>query len=183
MIDDGGVTADITRDDNNLIQVVCGAPNIQSNQTVVWLPPTSVVPKTYGTAEPFVLDSRQLRGYISNGMIASANELDLSDDHEGILVLSDDIKAGTKLTAVLSLDDQLLDIENKSLTHRPDCFGIIGFAREVAAIQGQNFTTPEWLDSKTPLSERMVADEVKLEVAIDNPEMSERYLEKQCKIV
>jgi phenylalanyl-tRNA synthetase beta chain len=174
-IDDGGIVTDLERDQNGLVQVVCGAPNIKAGQFVVWLPPESIVPETFDKAEPFKLGIRNLRGTISNGMIASSRELGLSDEHEGILELIDDnLKPGTSFADTFELDDYLLDIENKSLTHRPDCFGIIGFAREVAAISGKTFKTPDWL---MDLSNNFGADkiEVELNAIIDDPELCPRY--------
>jgi phenylalanyl-tRNA synthetase beta chain len=144
-IDDGGVTIGAERDENGLIQVVCGAPNVRAGILVAWLPPQSTVPETYGTEEPFVLSAKPLRGVMSNGMLASARELDLYDDHSGILVLDKETEPGSSFAKLYELDDYLLDIENKSLTHRPDAFGVIGFAREVAAIQGKEFKNPDWL--------------------------------------
>ena len=174
-IDDGGITADIERDENGLIQVVCGASNIKVGQIVAWLPPKSIVPNTYNTAEQFILGSRELRGVMSNGMIASARELDLFDEHDGILELDGDITPGTLFATAYELDDYLLDIENKSLTHRPDCFGIIGFAREVAAISGKTFKTPEWLAQTSPDFNNIESSEFKLSATIDNSELSARY--------
>src|SRR5690606_15777911 len=84
-IDDGGVVKGVERDENGLVQVVCGAPNVRAGLLVAWLPPQSVVPETYATAEPFVLAAKPLRGVMSNGMLASARELDLFDDHTGIV--------------------------------------------------------------------------------------------------
>jgi phenylalanyl-tRNA synthetase beta chain len=172
-IDDSGVTQDIERDENGLIQVVCGAPNIATGQMVAWLPPRSIVPNTYYLNEQFMLDVRELRGVTSNGMIASARELDLFDEHEGILVLDDSLEPGASFAKVYELDDYLLDIENKSLTHRPDCFSIIGFAREVAAISGNAFKTPDWLINFT--SDNIQKGNMKLDVAIDDTELSSRY--------
>jgi len=144
-IDDGGVVQDMERDEHGLVQVVCGAPNVRAGLLVAWLPPRSVVPETYGDAEPFVLGAKPLRGVMSNGMLASARELDLYDDHDGILEIDKDAAPGTPFAELYELNDYLLDIENKSLTHRPDAFGVIGFAREVAGIQGRPFNTPDWL--------------------------------------
>jgi phenylalanyl-tRNA synthetase beta chain len=175
-IDDGGFVKNIERDENGLIQVVCGAPNVRQGQLVVWLPPASIVPSTYNNPEPFVLGSRKLCGFTSNGMIASARELDLYDEHEGILEIFDDVKPGTSFATIYELNDYLFDIENKSLTHRPDCFGIIGFAREVAAITGKSFHTPEWLMNLSTDFNLESKNEVELDVTIDNPELSERYL-------
>lgn len=174
-IDDSGVTQNIERDDNGLVQVVCGAPNVKAGMTAVWLAPGSTVPSTFGDDEPFVLGSRNLRGVMSNGMLASAKELDLFEDHDGILEITDDSKPGTSLAEAFGLDDHLLDIENKSLTHRPDTFGIIGFAREVAAIAGKQFVTPEWLKDISPEYGEKNGDQSAPNVAIDIPELSARY--------
>ena len=174
-LDDGGVTQGVERDGDGLVQVVCGAPNIREGLMVAWLPPKSVVPETYGGAEPFMLDARKLRGVMSNGMIASPRELDLSDDHDGILELNGDVAPGASFAKTYELDDYLLDIENKSLTHRPDCFGIIGFAREVAAIQDKPFHTPEWLADPAPDFGVKEGDVAAPRIVIENPDLSSRY--------
>jgi len=173
-IDDGGVSKNVERDSNGLVQVVCGAPNVRSGMLAVWLQPNCIVPSTYNDDEPFVLSAKNLRGTISNGMLASPKELDLFDEHDGILEVDKDVKPGTDFASVYELDDFLFDIENKSLTHRPDTFGIIGFAREIAAIQGKQFVTPDWLvDSELEfkLTETIEAPMV----SIDDPTLSERY--------
>ena len=175
-IDDGGTVHDIERDEKGLIQVVCGAPNVKAGQLIAWLPPKSIVPETYGKSEPFILDTRELRGVKSNGMIASARELDLFDEHSGILEIDANVKPGTSFAKTYELDDYLFDIENKSLTHRPDCFGVIGFAREVANITDKPFKTPEWLTNITSDLDKNQKHEIKLNVAIDNPELSRRYM-------
>ena len=174
-IDDGGARQGVERDENGYVQVVCGAPNVRAGLTVAWLPPEAVVPETYGTSEPFVLGARKLRGYMSNGMLASAKELDLFDDHTGIVELDSTHTPGTSFAEAYELNDYLLDIENKSLTHRPDTFGIIGFAREIAAIQGTAFTTPEWLATLEPAYGELRGDVAAPTVTIDDPELSERY--------
>jgi phenylalanyl-tRNA synthetase beta chain len=175
-IDDGRVVSDIERDENGLVQVVCGAPNVRVGMLVAWLPPRSVVPDTYNDAEPFVLAAKKLRGAVSNGMLASAKELDLFDDHDGILEIDIEVDAGSSFAKAYELDDYIIDIENKSLTHRPDAFGIIGFAREVAAIQGKTFVTPEWLASVNPILAAKGKDNFEVTVAIDDASLSERYM-------
>lgn len=172
-IDDNNSVSGVERDEKGYVQVVCGAPNIAKDQIVAWLPPKSVVPSTFGTQDPFLLDARKLRGVVSNGMIASAKELDLYDDHSGILELESSLHPGSLFADAYDLNDTLLDIENKSLTHRPDTFGIIGFAREVAAIQGKKFETPSWLRSKPshPTSE----SDASIAVSIDDNELCDRY--------
>lgn len=174
-IDDGGAWQDVARDANGLVQVVCGAPNIQSGMKVAWLPPGSIVPETFDDQEPFVLGARQLRGVISNGMVASARELDLHEEHDGILPLSDDLSPGMSFAQSYELDDYLLDIENKSLTHRPDTFGMIGFAREVAAIQGRKFQTPDQLLLDGVKWPEATGSQPQPKVTIDNPALASRY--------
>lgn len=174
-IDDGGIVKDVERDENGLVQVVCGAPNVKAGMTVAWLPPKSTVPSTFKDSEPFVLDARKLRGVMSNGMLASAKELDLFDDHTGILEIDKDLRPGSSFAEAYELDDYLFDIENKSLTHRPDTFGLIGFAREVAAIQGKQFETPKALKSTDPEWKEKTGNEPTPKVTIDDPELAGRY--------
>lgn len=175
-LDDGGVVADVERDENGYVQVVCGAPNVREGILVAWLPPNTTVPETFGSSEPFVLGARKLRGHMSNGMIASARELALFDEHEGILEVDVDVKPGTAFADAYDLNDYLLDIENKSLTHRPDTFGVVGFAREVAAIQGNAFTTPDWLhEDQVSYGEKQASDIPAPTVKIDDPNLSSRY--------
>ncbi len=126
---------------DELVQVVCGAPNVHAGMWAIWLPPASTVPSTYDDAEPFVLGARELRGVMSNGMMASARELGIGDDHDGIVEITDtDVPEGKVLTAgasfaeVFDLNDTIIDIENKMFTHRPDLFGQLGVAREIYAI-------------------------------------------------
>jgi phenylalanyl-tRNA synthetase beta chain len=139
-----------------------------------WLPPSSTVPETFGDVEPFVLSAKNLRGTVSNGMLASAKELDLFDDHTGILEIDKEVVPGSSFATLYELDDYLLDIENKSLTHRPDTFGVIGFAREIAGIQGHSFTTPEWLIDVNPHIDHDGSAETP-HVSIDDPTLSDRF--------
>ncbi|MBA2279295.1 phenylalanine--tRNA ligase subunit beta [Candidatus Saccharibacteria bacterium] len=147
-IDDGGITPDVNRGENNLIQVVCGAPNVYAGMFAVWLPPGTIVPNTLNT-DPFVLEAREIRGVVSNGMLASAKELVISDDHEGVVELNRkevgfEPKIGEPLTNYFGMDDFIIDCENKMFTHRPDCFGNLGVARELAGINGLAFKSPDW---------------------------------------
>ncbi|MBF1002881.1 MAG: phenylalanine--tRNA ligase subunit beta [Candidatus Nanogingivalaceae bacterium] len=148
-IDDGGKRDGVERDENGFIQVVCGAPNVREGLFVAWLPPKAIVPETFG-GENFQLSARKLMGNMSNGMIASLRELGLGDEHDGILEIlpetfENGLQAGDSFAEKFELNDYLLEVENKSLTHRPDCFGIIGFAREVAGILGQKFVEPDFI--------------------------------------
>lgn len=135
-----------------LTQVVCGAPNVHAGMFAVWLKPGSTVPSTAHDKEPFVLGARELRGVMSNGMMASPKELALGDSHDGILEISADemtvsgdaISAGLPFGQAFGLNDSIIEIENKMFTHRPDLFGQLGVAREIAGILGQAFSSPKW---------------------------------------
>ena len=179
-IDDGRAVADVPRDEGGRVQVVCGAPNVHADMWAIWLPPKSTVPASFDDDEPFVLDARPLRGVLSQGMLAAADELDIGTDHEGIVEIRErDVPAGVELTAGASfvetfgLDDYVLDIENKMFTHRPDCFGQLGVAREIAGIFHQQFTSPEWYKSEQKFAE---AEGLELTVTNDAPELVPRFM-------
>lgn len=174
-INDGGIAPNVERDENGLVQVVCGAPNVRVGMLVAWLPPSSTVPETFNFEEPFVLGARKLRGVMSSGMLASAKELDLYDDHDGILEVDAHAEPGTSFADEYRLNDYLLDIENKSLTHRPDTFGVIGFAREVAGIQERQFKTPLKFATTEPDYGEKEGDFETPRVTIDDPALSDRY--------
>ena len=179
-IDDGGVVADVPRDENGLVQVVCGAPNVHADMWAIWLPPKSTVPASFDEDEPFVLDARPLRGVLSQGMLAAADELVIGTDHEGIVEIHEhDVPAGVELTAgarfaeTFGLDDFVLDIENKMFTHRPDCFGQLGVAREIAGIFHQQFTSPDWYKSEQQFTG---AEGLELTVTNEVPELVPRFM-------
>ena len=130
-----------------LTQVVCGAPNVHEGMLAAWIAPGAIVPASVNEDAPFVIGKRKMLGkYESNGMLAGADELDFGDDHSGIVEINPEMaKPGDLLADVFELKDLILEIENKSLTHRPDTFGIIGFAREVAGILGEQFSKSDFL--------------------------------------
>ena len=149
LIDDGGVVKDVTRNEAGYVQVVCGAPNVKADLLVAWLPPGITVPSTL-KKDPFTLEAREIRGEMSNGMLASPSELGIGDSHEGLLeIVANDVgdalaKPGTEFKKLYDLDDVVIELENKMFTHRPDCFGHLGVARELAGILGQSYTSPDW---------------------------------------
>ena len=154
-IDDGQKVKNVERGKDGYVQVVCGAPNVATGMYVAWIPPRATVPVTRGTSDELVLEARELRGVMSNGMLASAHELGINDDHSGILGITEE-SAGRKLVAgeplhqFFGLDDIVIDCENKMFTHRPDCFGNLGVARELAGINGLNFRSPDWYINSIP---------------------------------
>lgn len=169
---------------DSLVQVVCGAPNVHTDMYAVWLPPESTVPASFDDETPFVLGVRELRGVVSNGMLASAAELGIGDDHSGIIELDPqewrpndtDLKPGVKLTQLYNLDDYLIDIENKMFTHRPDLFGQVGVAREIAGIQHIPFRSPDWYSQQSVQNTPIKDDGLALQVRNEAPELVPRFV-------
>lgn len=173
-IDDGGQIAGIERDENGYVQVVCGAPNVREGLVVAWLPPGSTVPNTFDK-DPFVLEVRPLRGVMSNGMLASPKELTIGDGHDGILELDTDAAPGTSFIEAYDLEgDVIIDMENKMFTHRPDCFGQLGIARELEGIQRRAYKSPSWYQP-APQFPAIEAAELKLEIRNELPELVPRF--------
>lgn len=175
-----------------LIQVVCGAPNVREGMLAVWIAPGATVPASVHEDAPFVIGKRRMQGYESNGMLAGADELDFDDKHEKIVEIDPEMaKPGDLLADVFELKDLILEIENKSLTHRPDCFGIIGFAREVAGILGQKFEESKFLLEETYLPEGFLVNsesgveskENRIEVEIADANICPRYTVASVKVL
>lgn len=123
-----------------VIQIVCGGPNIVEGMYVIVALPGSRV-KWHGEGDYITLEKAELRGLESNGMICGGEEVGLEETPEGVLDLSTyhatsdyELKPGTQLGFLLEKNDVILEIDNKSLTHRPDLWGHYGIAREMAAI-------------------------------------------------
>jgi len=113
------------------LQIVCGAPNVAAGQRVAVARVGTVLPGD------FKLKKSKIRGVESCGMICSLRELELGDDHSGIWVLPAEARVGAPVAGEVGLDDWVIEIDNKSLTHRPDLWGHRGLAGEVAAIRGR----------------------------------------------
>ncbi|MBS29349.1 MAG: phenylalanine--tRNA ligase subunit beta [Alphaproteobacteria bacterium] len=108
------------------VQVVCGAPNARTGMKGVFAPSGTYVPGI-----ELMLKKTKIRGVESNGMLVSERETGLSDEHEGIIELPEDAPLGAPIAGVLGIDDPVIDIE---LTpNRPDCTGVRGIARDLAA--------------------------------------------------
>ncbi|MBO6634971.1 phenylalanine--tRNA ligase subunit beta [Parvibaculum sp.] len=108
------------------LQVVCGAPNARAGMTGIFAPPGATIP-----VNGMVLKPTKIRGVESNGMMCSERELELSDEHEGIIDLQGDFAVGTPAAEVLGRNDPVIEI---AITpNRPDCLGVYGVARDLAA--------------------------------------------------
>lgn len=116
--------------DGKLTDVVCGAPNVKEGMVTAF----AKVGAHIGDIE---ITPRDLAGYTSFGMCCSEKELGISDNHEGIMEITDDIPLGTDLKDFYEIDDIVFEVDNKSLTNRPDLWGHYGIAREFAAISGR----------------------------------------------
>ncbi len=116
--------------------IVCGAPNVAAGQTVAVALPGALMP---GGEK---LRKAKLRGVASEGMILAADELEINEDHEGIMVLDDALTAGTPLAEVLPLAEPVLEIE--VTPNRSDCLGVYGVAREVHAVTAAPLAPAPW---------------------------------------
>jgi phenylalanyl-tRNA synthetase beta chain len=142
--------------------IICGAPNCAVGQKVVVALPGA------NLQGQFKVKKMAMRGVESAGMICAEDELGLSDDHTGIMVLDDEAPLGVAVFDYLQLDDAVLDFE--ITPNRPDCLSAIGVARELATLAEKDFQ----VDSVTPdESDKKAADLV--EVIIDDPDGCPRY--------
>jgi phenylalanyl-tRNA synthetase beta chain len=111
---------------SGIVQVVCGAPNARTAMKGIFAPTGSYIPGTGLT-----LKASKIRGEESNGMLCSSRELQLGDDHSGIIDLPADAKTGAPAAQALGLDDPVIEI--KVTPNRGDCLGVHGIARDLAA--------------------------------------------------
>ncbi len=147
------------------VEVVCGAPNVAAGQKICFARPGVTLMNMHnGRREE--LKPATIRGVVSEGMICSEAELEISDEHEGIIVLPDDAEVGAPLDGVLG--DTFLELE---LTpNRGDCLSMLGVAREIGAITGQPVRVPEigYAESDAPV-------ETLARVTIEDPDLCSRY--------
>ena len=115
-------------------RVVCGASNFAPGDVLPWAAPGARLPGG------FEISQRRIRGEVSDGMLCSARELGISEDHEGILVLPPETPLGIDIREALGLDDVIFDLE--ITPNRPDAMSVTGVARDLAAALGVPFTLP-----------------------------------------
>ncbi len=124
-----------------IVQVVCGAPNARTGLKGVFAPPGTYVPGI-----DLTLKTAKIRGVESSGMLLSERELEISDEHDGIIELASDAVVGAPAAPSLGLDDPVIEI---AITpNRPDCLGVAGIARDLAAagIGSVKDNTPKAID-------------------------------------
>lgn len=116
--------------ESELVDVVCGAPNVRVGMKTAFA-------KLGAKIGDITIAPRKLAGYTSCGMCCSEKELGISEDNSGIMDIPRDIPNGTDIKEVYQIDDIIFEVDNKSLTNRPDLWGHYGIAREFAAISGR----------------------------------------------
>ena len=116
--------------DGQLTDVVCGAPNVRAGMKTAF----AKVGAKLGEIE---IAPRPLAGYMSYGMCCSEKEIGMSDDNSGIMDLDESLANGTDIKDVFAIEDIIFEVDNKSLTNRPDLWGHYGIAREFAALAGR----------------------------------------------
>lgn len=146
---------------DEILQIVCGAPNVRVGMIGACI-------KVGGHIGDITIAPRPLAGILSYGMMCSGKELGISDDNSGILDLPGDTPIGVDLKCLYPIEDIIVEIDNKSLTHRPDLWGHYGIAREVAAITGHELLPLE-LD-------RSDDNKKNLNIKINNPDLCYRYV-------
>jgi len=147
-----------------IYKLVCGAFNIKVGDRVpLALPGAKLV-------NGMIIQESVIRGEKSQGMLCAEDELGVGEDHTGILILDQKTKIGEKVSKVLGLDETVIEIENSALTHRPDLFGHLGFAREISAI----------IDSKLKIKNSTLKlktkNLLKLKVKVENYKDCPRYM-------
>src|SRR5690606_1585301 len=143
-----------------LLQIVCGAPNAAAG---IKVPLARVGAQLPGGMK---IGTAKMRGVESAGMLCSARELGLSQDHDGLLVLDAEAPIGESLLDVLDLDETLFTL--KMTPNRADCLSILGVAREVAALTGAALTLPTFEPVAVTLDDRLA-------VKVEAPDLCGRF--------
>ncbi len=124
---------------DEVVDIVCGAPNVREGMKV----PLATIGGHIGE---ITIAPRKVAGFMSYGMCCSESELGISDDNSGLWEITEDVALGTDIKSVYDIDDIIFEVDNKSLTNRPDLWSHYGIAREFATITGRPLKAPELLD-------------------------------------
>ena len=124
----------------DVLDIVCGAPNVRLGMKVA-------LATSGGSVCGMKIAPTTVAGFMSYGMCCSEAELGISDDHSGILEITDDIPLGTDIKTVYDIDDIIFEVDNKSLTNRPDLWSHYGMAREFATLTGRELKAPKLHDT------------------------------------
>ncbi|MBE6747802.1 MAG: phenylalanine--tRNA ligase subunit beta [Ruminococcaceae bacterium] len=146
---------------DRVYDVVCGAPNVRENMKIAFV-------KAGGKVPAGDITKATVAGYESEGMCCSAFELGLSDDKSGLMEIDVDAPNGTDLKELYPIDDIIFEVDNKSLTNRPDLWGHYGIAREFAALAGREL-------KPLNLSDLAYSGDEKIKVTVERPDLVYRY--------
>ena len=146
---------------DRIYDVVCGAPNVRENMKIAFV-------KAGGRVPAGEITKATVAGFESEGMCCSAFELGLSDDKSGLMEIDVDAPNGTDLKDIYPIDDIIFEVDNKSLTNRPDLWGHYGIAREFAALTDREL-------KPLPLSDLAYDGDEKINVTVARPDLVYRY--------
>ncbi|WP_407971379.1 phenylalanine--tRNA ligase subunit beta [Burkholderia pyrrocinia] len=135
------------------LNIVCGAPNVAPGIKVPVALVGAELPPAEEGGKPFAIKLSKLRGVESQGMLCSARELKLSEDHSGLLILPEDTPVGQDIRETLNLDDTIFEI--KLTPNKADCLSVFGIARETAAITGAPLTPVDIRPVRVELDETL----------------------------
>ena len=153
---------------NSEERIVCGASNIVVGQKV----PVALVGAKLPNGMEIVV--AEIRGVKSRGMLCAEDELGLGNDHLGILILDKKAKVGQNFGEYLGLKDVIYEVDNKSITHRPDLWSHYGMAREIAAFL--NVKTTKLFNKSGQAEIAPDSEDVEISVKVDTPELCPRYM-------
>ena len=156
-------------DGSQELQIVCGATNFQAGDKVALATLGTAMPVEEGE-KPFVIKEGKIRGELSQGMMCSGRELKLSDDHEGILILPEDAPLGQAFGEHLGRAEKDTVYDLEVTPNRPDLNGVLGLAREIAALTGNPLKLPD-----TELTESGSPVEGIVAVQLDDADLCPRY--------
>ena len=146
---------------DRIYDCVCGAPNARLGLKVAFA-------KVGGSVPGLEIAKREVAGYMSEGMCCSEAELGISDENSGIMELDPSLKNGTDLKEIFDIDDVIFEVDNKSLTNRPDLWGHYGIAREFAALTNQEL-------KPLALTEPVYSGDKKIPVTVTREDLVYRY--------
>ncbi|MGB5850493.1 MAG: phenylalanine--tRNA ligase subunit beta [Ignavibacteriaceae bacterium] len=155
-------------DGSDSFQVICGASNVERGQKVVFAPIGTLIPNGN-----FEIKKAKIRGVESLGMICAEDELGLSEDHSGIMVLDADSKEGTPITKALGLNDVIMEIA--VTPNRPDALSHIGVARDLAALFNKKLKIPKVSFDESDVDINTLAS-IEIEDELNCPRYSSRVV-------
>jgi len=145
-----------------VVDCVCGAPNVYEGAIVCF----ATLGGQVGELE--ILEA-QIAGYASRGMCCSAKELGISEDHSGLLLLEDTYPLGTDIKTFMQIEDTVFEVDNKSLTNRPDLWGHYGIAREISVLTKRQLKPLDGANSS------IYKDLAQIDVKVEDTEKTFRY--------